>query len=141
MNTVSNDLMLAAIQAKFNALSAIMDERLRRRWAAAEADSLGRGGITLVSRATGLSRTTIQAGLAELRDPAADFGTSRIRRNGAGRPRLGQQDARLLRDLRALLEPMTRGNPRSPLLWTCKSTRTLADEFVRLGHRISHDTV
>lgn len=138
---MSTELTVATIQEKFQSLAPIMDERLRRRWAAAEADSLGRGGITLVARATGLSRTTIQAGLAELRDPSADSETSRIRRQGAGRPRLGQQDAQLLRDLRALLEPVTRGDPQSPLLWTCKSTRNLADELVRLGHRISHDTV
>jgi transposase len=129
------------IQEKFNALSAIMDERLQRRWAAAEAISLGRGGITLVACATGLSRTTIQAGLAELRDPTSDSASSRIRRKGAGRPRLSQQDPRLLRDLQVLLEPTTRGDPESPLLWTCKSTRNLADELARLGHSISHDTV
>jgi hypothetical protein len=118
-----------------------MDERLRRRWAATEADSLGRGGITLVARATGLSRTTIQAGLAELRDPTVAESATRIRRNGAGRPRLAVHDAQLLHDLTALLEPVTRGDPQSPLLWTCKSTRNLADELVRLGHTISHDTV
>jgi transposase len=129
------------IQEKFNALSEIMDERVRRRWAAAEANSLGRGGITLVARATGLSRTTIQAGLAELDAPTPEPEGSRIRRKGAGRPRLSQQDARLLSDLKVLLEPATRGDPQSPLLWTCKSTRNLADELVRLGHLISHDTV
>jgi hypothetical protein len=138
MNTQS---MTATIQAKFQALSALMDERVRRRWAATEANSLGRGGITLVARATGLSRTTIQAGLAELRDPTPDSQGSGIRRKGAGRPRLSHQDTRLLGDLKALVEPMTCGDPQSPLLWTCKSTRNLADELVRLGHTISHDTV
>src|SRR6266566_4393649 len=132
---------IATIQEKFNALSAIMDERVRRRWAATEANSLGHGGITLVARATGLSRTTIQAGLAELGDPNRDSEGARIRRKGAGRPRLSQQDARLFGDLKALVEPTTRGDPQSPLLWTCKSTRNLADELVRLGHTISHDTV
>src|SRR5258708_4869909 len=102
---------IATIQEKFNALTAIMDERGRRCWAATEANSLGRGGITLVARATGLSRTTIQAGLAELRDPTPDSPGSRIRRKGAGRPRLSQQDARLLADLKALVEPTTRGDP------------------------------
>jgi Rhodopirellula transposase DDE domain len=132
---------IATIQQKFNALSTIMDERMRRRWAAAEANSLGRGGIAMVARATGLSRTTIQAGRAELADPTLDATVSRIRRQGAGRPRLSQQDARLLHDLKALVEPATRGDPQSPLLWTSKSTRNLADELVRLGHAISHDTV
>jgi transposase len=131
---------IAALQEKFNALSALMDERLRRRWAAAEAISLGRGGISAVARATGLSRTTIQAGMAELRDPTPDPDPSRIRRQGAGRPRLCD-DPRLLPALQALLEPATRGHPQSPLLWTCKSTRNLADELAGQGHVISHDTV
>ena len=129
------------IQEKFKALSAIMDERVRRRWAATEANSIGHGGITLVAGATGLSRTTIQAGLAELGDPERDTDRSRTRRKGAGRPRRSQEDARLLDDLKALVEPTTRGDPQSPLLWTCKSTRNLADELVHLGHTISHDTV
>src|SRR5438105_8414512 len=132
---------LAVIQQKFNALAPIMDERVRRRWAACEAQRLGRGGIAAVARATGLSRTTIQAGLAERRDPTAAAAAPRLRQAGAGRPRLRQQDARLGRDLKALLEPVTRGDPQSPLLWTCKSTRHLADELARLGHQVSHDTV
>ena len=132
---------LAVIQQKFNALAPIMDERVRRRWAACEAQRLGRGGIAAVARATGLSRTTIQAGLAERRDPTAAAAAPRLRQAGAGRPRLRQQDARLGRDLKALLEPVTRGDPQSPLLWTCKSTRHLADELARLGHQVRHDTV
>jgi Rhodopirellula transposase DDE domain len=138
MNT---EALLATVEEKYNALSAFMDERVRRRWAAAEAKSLGRGGITLVARATGLSRTTIQAGVAELAAPTPDPGPCRVRRQGAGRPRLSRQDPGLLRDLKALLEPATRGDPQSPLLWTCKSTRNLAEELGRLGHGVSHDTV
>ena len=135
--TISMEMM----QDKYKALSALMDERMRRRWAAAEASSLGHGGIALVARATGLSRTTIQAGIAELRDPSAVSASSRIRRKGAGRPRLSQQDTHLLDDLQQLLAPVTRGEPQSPLLWTCKSTHNLADALVALGHPISHDTV
>jgi transposase len=138
MNTQAT---VAAIQAKFSALSPIMDERLRRRWAAAEANSLGHGGISLVARATGLSRTTIHSGVAELRTGTAETQTSRLRRPGAGRPRLSQQDPQLVHDLEALLESSTRGDPQSPLLWTCKSTRTLADQLVRQGHPLSHDSV
>src|SRR5271167_2370242 len=119
---MSTESSVATIQEKYQALSPIMDERLRRRWAATEANSLGHGGITLVARATGLSRTTIQAGLAELREPMSTESATRIRRKGAGRPRLTGQDAQLIRDLTALLEPVTRGDPQSPLLWTCKST-------------------
>ena len=132
---------IATIQEKFKALAPLMDERMRRRWAACEANSLGRGGLAAVAAATGLSRTTIQAGRAELREPTTAAAPARVRRPGAGRPRLDQQDPRLLRDLQTLLEPVTRGDPQSPLLWTCKSTRNLAQELSRLGHRISHDTV
>src|ERR1700693_2028224 len=132
---------IATIQTKFRALSPIMDERLRRRWAAAEANSLGRGGISLVAQATGLSRTTIHSGIAELRTDTAEAQSSRIRRPGAGRPRLCQQDPRLVHDLEALLESSTRGDTQSPLLWTCKSTRSLAEELVHQGHPLSHDSV
>ncbi len=133
--------MIAAVQEKFNALAPLMNERVRRRWAACEANSLGHGGIAAVAAATGLSRTTIQAGLAELRDPTAPSDSPRIRQPGAGRPRLRQEDSLLWNDLKTLLEPVTRGHPQSPLLWTCKSTRNLADELVALGHSVSHDTV
>jgi hypothetical protein len=134
-------ISIETMQEKYKALSGLMDERMRRRWAGAEAASLGHGGIALVARATGLSRTTIQSGMAELRDPTAECASSRIRREGAGRPRLSQQDAHLLVDLQTLLDPVTRGDPQSPLLWTCKSTRNLAGALVDLGHHISHDTV
>jgi transposase len=133
--------MITAIQEKFNTLAPLLDERVRRLWAACEADSLGHGGIAAVASATGLSRTTIQAGLAELRDPTTAAAATRVRRPGAGRPRLSEQDDRLLSDLKTLVEPATRGDPQAPLLWTCKSTRNLADELVAMGHEVSHDTV
>jgi transposase len=138
MNTQATAAM---IQEKFQALSPLMDERMRRRWAAAEANSLGRGGIALVARATGLSRTTIHSGIAELHVDTSDTVSARIRRAGAGRPPLSQEDPRLPKDLQTLLEASTRGEPESPLLWTCKSTRNLAAELVRQGHRVSHDSV
>jgi hypothetical protein len=133
--------MISAIQEKFNILAPLMDERVRRLWAACEANSLGRGGIAAVAAATGLSRTTLQAGLAELRNPLVAASATRVRRLGAGRPRLSRQDDRLLSDLKTLVEPVTRGDPQAALLWTCKSTRNLADELVALGHEVSHDTV
>lgn len=138
---MDTEVILAKVQDKYNALAGLMDERVRRLWAATEAKGLGHGGISLVARATGLSRTTIQAGLVELADPTAESDPSRIRRPGAGRPRLTVQDPRLLVDLQALLEPSVRGDPQSPLVWTCKSTRNLADELADLGHGVSHDTV
>ena len=122
-----------------------MNERMRRLWAAAEALALPRGGITLVSEATGLSRTTIWSGVRELRRqadlPPGAVVTEGIRRPGGGRPYLEDVDPTLARDLEALVEPTARGDPQSPLRWTCKSTRTLAEELTRLGHRVSYQTV
>ena len=118
-----------------------MDERVTRRWAAAEAHALGWGGASAVAKATGLSRTTIRSGLAELHHPRAEPPTERTRRPGAGRPRLADRDPKLLDDLHTLLEPDTRGDPEAPLLWTSKSTRHLAEALVALGHDISHDSV
>jgi Rhodopirellula transposase DDE domain len=116
-----------------------MDERVRRQWAAAEADALGRGGVSAVASATGLSRTTITAGQRELRGRAEhpDAPASpRIRRPGGGAKPLAQTDPGLLPALEALVDPVTRGDPCSPLRWTCKSTRRLADELTRLGHPV-----
>src|SRR5579862_2052027 len=138
---MSTNSTVAKIQEKFHVLSPIMDERVRRRWAAAEAKSLGRGGVSLVAQATGLSRTTIHSGIAELSEGQDEDASPRIRRPGAGRPRLAQQDPQMLHDLTVLVEPSTRGDPQSPLLWTCKSTRNLADELNRQGHQVSHDSV
>jgi transposase len=93
------------------------------------------------SKATGISRTTIRSGIAELHQSTPDPPPGRIRQPGAGRPRLTERNPRLLDDLHALLEPATRGDPEAPLLWTSKSTRHLAAELVKLGHQVSHDTV
>jgi hypothetical protein len=122
-----------------------MTERLRRRWAASEALSLPRGGIAAVAAATGLSRTTIWAGIRELRHPAAaaaeDPDPRRSRRPGGG-PHLAEaDDPSLLADLERLVDPLTRGDPMSPLRWTCKSTRKLAAELRGAGHAVSHQTV
>src|SRR5262245_17910784 len=114
-----------------------MDERMRRHWAAAEASELGWGGVSAVATATGLSRTTITAGLHELRHRAACPNAAidtRIRRPGGGPKRLTQINPHLLAALEALVDPVTRGIPDSPLRWTCKSTRRLADELTRQGH-------
>jgi hypothetical protein len=137
---------LAVLREKYSALAPIMDERLHRLWAASEALALGWGGITLVAQATGLSQTTIRAGIAELKDPQplAGEGTheaSRIRRRGGGRKPLTQTDQTLSRDLKDLVEPATRGDPQSPLCWTCKSTRHLAEALGEKGHQVSHQTV
>jgi len=130
---------LSILHEKYQALVLFMDERVLRRWAAAEARSLGWGGASAVSKATGISRTTIQAGIAELHQPMPEPPPERIRRPGAGRPRLSQRDPRLLEDLQCVLEPVTRGDPEAPLLWTSKSTRHWAEELVARGHQVSHD--
>ena len=107
--------------------------------AAAEAVQLGRGGVSLVSRASGLSRVTITKGIRELGEDSIP--TNRIRREGAGRPSLVSVDPTLPEVLEALVEPLTRGDPESPLRWTCKSTRTLAWELGLQDHPISHEKV
>jgi hypothetical protein len=120
-----------------------MDERGRRQWAAAEARELGWGGVTAVAHATGLSRTTITAGRRELELPARQRSAeaARVRRPGGGRQRLTETDPGLVAALEALIEPATRGDPESPLCWTCKSTRRLADELTRQHHPISTNSV
>lgn len=120
-----------------------MDERMRRQWAAAEARELGWGGVSAVAEATGLSRTTITAGLAELDLPEGvrREEASRVRRPGAGRKPLTESDPGLAAALESLVEPTARGDPMSPLRWTCKSTRKLADELTRMGHPVGRETV
>ena len=142
---------VATIRGKFETLRPYLDERRRRLWAAAEAMALGHGGITTVAAATGLQRATIRVGLRELQSspsmstepqPATMAEpTQRVRAPGGGRKPLTFEDPTLVRDLEALVEPTTRGDPMSPLRWTCKSTRQLAAELVRQGHRVSHTTV
>lgn len=107
--------------------------------AAAEAAQMGYGGVSEVSRACGLSRVTIIKGMKELACEALAIG--RVRRPGAGRPRLENVQVDLCDTLEGLVEPLTRGDPKSPLRWTCKSTRKLAKELGRSGHRVSHEKV
>jgi Rhodopirellula transposase DDE domain len=139
--------IIAALRNTYQALRPVMDENVRRRWAACEALAIGWGGITAVAAATGLSRPTIRAGLAEVhggvpRDEAVEQPAAhRVRRGGGGRRRVTETDRTLLKDLQALLESSTRGDPQSPLLWTSKSTRHLADALGQQGHHVSHDTV
>jgi Rhodopirellula transposase DDE domain len=142
---MSRESTLEAVRRKYQLLLPLMNERMRRHWAASEALTLQRGGITLVAQATGLSRTTIQTGLNELQHPEAGaddpIPAERSRHSGAGRPMLKEADPTLVKDLEALVEPTTRGEPQSPLRWTCKSTRHLADELNRQGHCVKYRTV
>ena len=127
------------ILQRFEALAPTLNERTRRLWAAAEALAIGRGGITSVSRLTGISRRAIHLGLKEVRAPA--LLTGQIRRPGAGRKKVVDRDATLKTDLEGLVEPVTRGDPESPLRWTCKSVRRLAAELERMGHIVGHSSV
>lgn len=132
------------IKQKFLMLNLLLDERTRRLWAACEAKALGWGGIAVVSQATGLSRTTIAAGLreyAQQAETAEGMPVNRTRRAGGGRKRLTQHDPPLLRDVELLVDPLTRGDPQSPLCWTCKSTYKLATELQAMGHRVGARTV
>ena len=143
------------VEAKFKALSHRLDEATLRLWAAAEARSLGRGGVSVVAKVAGLSRTTVYVGLSEIEaagkakgrskaavQPLATAGAhNRVRAPGGGRKRLVDIDASLLADLDALVEPTSRGDPMSALRWTCKSTTRLAAELARSGHRVSQRTV
>jgi DDE family transposase len=138
--------MVSTVRQKYEVLAPLLHEKARRCWAAAEALALGRGGISLVSTATELSRPTIRRGIAELQ--AGDYGPAddradhpRVRRPGGGRHTLSASDGTLIEDLKRLIDPATRGDPMSPLLWTCKSTRNLADALAELGHDLSHQTV
>jgi len=132
------------IRRKYLALSPLMDERMRRQWAAAEATAVGWGGVSAVSMATGLARNTIAAGITELeyrRVHPQDLVGVRVRRPGGGRKPLSQIDPGLQQALEALVDPVTRGHPESPLRWTCKSTRKLAEELGRQNHPVTDRTV
>jgi hypothetical protein len=131
------------IRIRFNKLAWTLDERMRRLFAAAEASALGRGGITRVAQATGVSRRAIHVGLQELSDlkEPVENPPKRIRKEGAGRKSVIQTDVGLMFALEKLVEPMTRGDPESPLRWTCKSLRTLAGELAANGHPVSYPVV
>jgi transposase len=130
-----------AIRTRYQLMAPRLDERTRRWFAGSEAAVLGRGGQAAVARATGLSLPTIRSGLRELQEGDGGAANGRIRREGGGRPRTTDRDATLQSDLEALVEPTSRGDPQSPLRWTCKSIRKLADELTRNGHKTSHRMV
>jgi hypothetical protein len=136
--------VIEQIRRKFQSLGPVLDERSRRQWAAAEAQELGYGGFSAVARATGLARDTIRVGVRELehrRTRPDESPDPRVRRPGGGRKPLTESDPTIVSALEALVEPHTRGDPQSPLRWTCKSTRQLAAELTRQGHPIGYRTV
>lgn len=132
----------AQVRRKYGALSGTLTERSRRLWAATEAMELGHGGVALVERATGISRSTITRGIREIESGASgDLPPDRARRPGGGRRPTAEKDRTLLDDLDSLIEPMTRGDPESALRWTAKSVRNLAEELQAMGHEVSYRTV
>ena len=134
-----------ALQGKFAVLGPLLDERTRRLWAAAEARSIGRGGVSRVAEATGMSRGTVRAGLKELDsgEPAAlaPQGRARLRSPGGGRKALTERDPGLVSALERQLDPLTRGDPMGPLRWTCSSAARLAQRLRAEGHPVSERTV
>ena len=131
------------IAARYSALECILDERQRRLYAAVEAKLLGHGGVKRVHAATGVARGSILAGIKELRQGSESVGgeAHRVRRAGAGRKKLTEQDPGVREALERLVEPVTRGDPESPLRWTCKSLMQLSRELGACGHTISHVSV
>ena len=130
----------AAIKLRYEALNPVLDERGRRRFAAAEALSAGRGGVSALSRITGLARSTIGRGLVEL-GAGSPPAPGRVRRAGGGRKRLIDKDPTLLAALEGLVAPATRGDPQAALLWTARSLRNLAAGLGDLGYQIGHNVV
>ena len=125
---------------RFTALEQVLDEKSRRLLVAAESKAWGRGGISVVSKATGVSRQVIRQGLKEL-EQSPPHAIGRIRRPGGGRKKARQKDLSLVADLEKLVEPTTRGDPESCLRWTCKSVRKLAEELEGMGHQVSYPVV
>jgi len=128
--------LVAGIREKYDVMKGLLDERARRVWAASEARAIGHGGVARVAEATGMSRTTVIAGKRELERPREGIRPGHVRRAGAGRKKITETDPGLAGALDALVDPVTRGDPESPLRWTCKSTYTLADELTAQGHPI-----
>lgn len=140
---ISKDL-INAIRVKYGTLKVELDERGRRMWAAAEAKSLGHGGVAAVSKATAIAESTIRIGRREMKTSPAGKrpdNIRKVRKAGGGRKPLEEKDADLVMMLDALVEPSSRGDPMSPLRWTCKSTRKLAQELTSRGHAVSHAKV
>lgn len=141
---MQNTTVMRRVRKKYRSLDPMMNERLRRQWAAAEAADLGWGGVRLVALATGLARNTVMVGARELehrRTHPKEPVSVQIRSPGGGRKPLTEIDSGLARALEALVDPATRGHPESPLRWTCKSTSKLAEELQRQNHPVTDRTV
>ena len=130
-----------AIRERYGLMKGLLNERSRRRWAAAEARSHGRGGVAAVARAMGISEGTVRRGLAELDTGGEELEPARVRRAGAGRPGILEREPGLSEALDGLIDPVTRGDPESPLRWTSKSAAKLAEALREMGHEVVDRTV
>ncbi len=128
------------LQQRLAMIAPRLNEKQRRLVAAADVRLVGYGGVSRVARATGMSRPTIYEGLKLLEGGTGDS-QDRVRRVGGGRKKIREQDMSIMRDLELLVDPVARGDPTSPLRWTCQSTRQLARALVERGHRVSHRVV
>ncbi|GAC1470734.1 MAG: hypothetical protein NVSMB9_16140 [Isosphaeraceae bacterium] len=142
---MADTALVESLRRKYQALSPLLNEKLRRLWAATEAGEIGWGGIAAVALATGLSHTTIGLGHCEVQGdpdrPALAHSPQHVRSPGGGRKAAKQVDRTLLTDLETMVDPVTRGDPQSPLRWTCKSTRKLAEQLRQQGHKVGYRTV
>ena len=126
---------LSGARKRFREMVPVLDEQSLRRFVAIEAQAMGHGGVHAMTRVSGLARSTIYRGLADIRDHVA-APTGYVRKPGGGRKKKSIEDATLLTDLKRLVESATRGDPMRPLLWTTRSLRNLADELKRKGHHV-----
>jgi hypothetical protein len=138
---ILSDVDTELLKKRFESLEPFLDERLRRLWAASEAKALGYGGISCVSEATGVSRRAISEGCRELENPELGVSSGRVRRPGGGRKRITTKYPDLPERLEELIEPTSRGDPESPLRWTCRSVRNLSDELKAQGYNVCHNVV
>jgi hypothetical protein len=139
MSPTQRETIKQTVTCKYEMMADHLNEKTRRLWAASEALAIGRGGITLVAQAIGMSRTTIHNGIAEVQ--TGELAPDRIRRPGGGRKAITATDNTLSRDLERLIDPATRGDPESSLRWTSKSLMHLTEALVRSGHVVSHTTI
>ena len=131
---------IKTINQKYHLLKPALNERSKRMFAAVEANAIGRGGIQIVSQATGLNRNTIARGIKELGNKT-EMGPERIRRHGAGRKKILDINPKIKANLESLIEPYSRGDPESPLRWTTKSLRKLSSELKAMDSNVSHEYI
>jgi Rhodopirellula transposase DDE domain len=124
-----------AARKRYREMAPVLNEQSRRRFVALEARALGRGGVSMMARLSGLARSTIYHGLSDIRDNVS-ASPGRVRKKGGGRKAKAEQDPTLVVDLKSLVEPVTRGDPMQPLLWTTRSLRNLVKELAKKGHTV-----